>query len=227
MLLNTPCLGCQPGDRCEDHARCEADVIWHGGSQGLKLLMLSYGRVSVEILTFLPPLTCHWQWRATRAMTYLRKLEGVVMSFQRALGTPTSSFHIPQQAFLRKANRDSLRQKGRQEEWKGWQLSRKRGQTEPRGRGEVKQRKSDRRGKTRQEEDLGDTKGERTGLRKGSPTENLCSPTLVCISLLGVHSLDSPTFEMPLCPTSSPLRFLLLGKCHMVKRAFWYRTCNN
>ena len=49
MLLSPPC---QPSDRCEGCASCEAGTIWHHGSQGLKLLPLSCGRVCGEILAF-------------------------------------------------------------------------------------------------------------------------------------------------------------------------------
>ena len=46
MLLNPLCWVCQPDDRCE------ADTIWHCGSQSLKLLPLNCGRISGEILPF-------------------------------------------------------------------------------------------------------------------------------------------------------------------------------
>lgn len=60
------------------------------------------------------------------------------------------------------------------------------------GRGEAKQRKPDRSGEMRQEGGLRDSEGERTGLGKTSPTENLSLPTLVCISFSEAHSRALP-----------------------------------
>lgn len=46
----------------------------------------------------------------------------------------------------------------------------------------MKQRNPDRSAEMRQEEGLGDSEGERTGLEKASLAEKLCPPTLICLS---------------------------------------------